>query len=122
MTGTTLREHAVLLQLFSADGKVMKTAQVTISSARETALNELRNLPMPQWILINSESHGYCTTIFDESSLKYILSNYRMIQNALTPITRYGIWKALLDCVLQCRLKIWDFIDFAADLILMEQN
>lgn len=117
-----LRQHNITIQLFGTDGKVTKTANATIQAASKTCLTDLRNLPMPNWVVLNGENQSYCRTTFDKTSRSYIALNYRLIQNALTPVTRQKIWKNLLENVLNCQITIWEFVDLVADSLPLETN
>ena len=119
---STLRQHAMTVQLFGTDGKVTKTANCTVQGTQKTLMNELRNLPMPHMVVLNSDNQSYVRTDFDKESRSYIAINYRLIQNALTPITRQKIWKNMFENVLDCKMTIWEFVDLVADSITLETN
>jgi aminopeptidase N len=116
----TLRTHRTQLGLyrFSGGNAVIETLPVTYSGAR-TAVPAATGLPCPDMVYANHGDWDYSRVRLSPDTMTMLDRN---IASLADPLTRLMLWQSIWDAVLDGRMPVTDYIDFAINNIDAESN
>ena len=102
----TLRSHEILINVYGDEFELVKQQRVCVAANEETSIE----ITGKGYVLLNSENYTFCRIGFDEASLRFFLQDLCMINSDLS---RMQIYCAVWDLVLDGKLSLREFLDFA---------
>ena len=116
----TLRTHRTQLGLYDFDGASVgvRTLPVTYAGAR-TEVADLNGARCPDFVYANHGDWDYVRVALDLKTVTALNGRLQLFDDALA---RSMLWQGVWDLVLNARLPVTDFVDFALTNLAAERN
>ena len=76
-------------------------------------MEQFKNNVRPVCAILNADNQGYCKTIIDPASMRFIQENVKLLSTTLAAVTRQQIWKVMFEQVTDLKKSVYDFLDYA---------